>query len=250
MPSAIAPGRHEHDLAARRASARRSASAQRATAAWSRPRPSLVTRLEPTLTTMRRASATIERPLTPSPAAARRAALARERTGAGVSTSGVPVGGAGSPRGAARMRVEPLLDRVDERAAAVADDRRDREHRALVAHRLDERGDARLALVLGHEVELVEHEPARLLRERRIVLARAPSTIALASRTGSASGSNGAMSTTCSSRRVRCRWRRKWWPRPAPSAAPSMSPGMSATTKLRLSSVRTTPRFGASVVNG
>ena len=37
---------------------------------------------------------------------------------------------------------------------------------------------------------------------------------------------------------------------PAPSAAPSIKPGMSATTKLRFSSTRTTPRFGAKVVNG
>jgi hypothetical protein len=35
-------------------------SAQRATAAWSRPRPSLVTRLEPTLTTNRLAPANTE----------------------------------------------------------------------------------------------------------------------------------------------------------------------------------------------
>src|SRR5450432_4576549 len=35
-------------------------SAQRATAAWSIPRPSLVTRLEPTLITSRRAPATME----------------------------------------------------------------------------------------------------------------------------------------------------------------------------------------------
>ena len=57
-------------------------------------------------------------------------------------------------------------------------------------------------------------------------------TMARASVTGSALSSNGAMSTRCSSSRVRARWRRNWWPSPAPSAAPSIRPGMSATTKL------------------
>ena len=69
-------------------------------------------------------------------------------------------------------------------------------------------------------------------------------TIARASFTGSASGSRGAMSTRCSSTRVRCRCFRKRIPRPAPSAAPSISPGMSAMTKLRCSPTSTTPRFG------
>ena len=57
-------------------------------------------------------------------------------------------------------------------------------------------------------------------------------TIARAPATGSSSGSGGAMSTRCSSSRVRCRCFRNRMPRPAPSAAPSISPGMSAITKL------------------
>ena len=39
-------------------------------------------------------------------------------------------------------------------------------------------------------------------------------------------------------------------PSPWPSCAPSIRPGMSASTKLRSSSTRTTPRCGTSVVNG
>ena len=42
--------------------------------------------------------------------------------------------------------------------------------------------------------------------------------------------SSGAMSSTCTSSRVRSTCARKSWPRPAPSLAPSISPGMSATT--------------------
>ncbi|MNR40953.1 hypothetical protein D3C85_1592880 [compost metagenome] len=79
---------------------------------------------------------------------------------------------------------------------------------------------------------------------------RSSSTMARASRTGSTSGSNGAMSTRCSRMPVRDRCLRKRWPRPAPSAAPSIRPGMSAITKLEVSSMRTTPRFGCRVVNG
>src|SRR5690606_6819028 len=75
-------------------------------------------------------------------------------------------------------------------------------------------------------------------------------TMARASRTGSASGSGGAMSIRCSSMRVRCRCLRKRWPSPAPSAAPSIRPGISAITKLRCSPTSTTPRFGYSVVKG
>ena len=50
-----------------------------------------------------------------------------------------------------------------ELAAAFAVDRGDREHRTLPAIRLDERLHALLALVFRHEVELVQHEPARLV---------------------------------------------------------------------------------------
>ena len=149
-----------------------------------------------------------------------------------------------------RMRFQPALDGIDELAAALAADRGDREHRALPSVRLDERGDARVALVRRRSDRACSAPASAAFRTARGRSASSSRTIARASATGSASPSSGARSTTCSSRRVRCRWRRNWWPSPAPSAAPSISPGMSATTKLRFSSTRTTPRFGASVVNG
>jgi len=67
MPSAIAPDDTSTISLPARVSSAISA-AQRATAPWSRPRPSSVTRLEPTLTTMRVAEARIElmrRPASP-----------------------------------------------------------------------------------------------------------------------------------------------------------------------------------------
>ena len=69
------------------------------------------------------------------------------------------------------MRVEPLLDLEHELAATVAVDRGHREHRPLPRVGPDERAHALLALVLGNEVDLVQHEPARLLQQRRIVAA-------------------------------------------------------------------------------
>ena len=51
---------------------------------------------------------------------------------------------------------------------------------------------------------------------------------------------SGAMSSTCTSRRVRSTCARKSCPRPAPSLAPSIRPGMSATTSWR-SSPSSTP---------
>src|SRR5712691_9050161 len=74
--------------------------------------------------------------------------------------------------------------------------------------------------------------------------------MARASRTGSAPSSTGAASTICKSSRVRARCLRNWCPSPAPLAAPSMSPGISATTKLRSTPTRATPRCGCNVVNG
>ena len=83
---------------------------------------------------------------------------------------------------------------------------------------------------------------------------RSSSTMARASptarATASSSGSCDDTSTRCNKMRVRVRWRKNKCPRPAPSEAPSINPGISATTKLRASEVRTTPKFGCSVVNG
>ena len=67
------------------------------------------------------------------------------------------------------MRIEPFLDLVDELAAALAVDRRDREHRTLPAVRFHERLHARGALLGRDEIELVQHEPARLGEERFVV---------------------------------------------------------------------------------
>ena len=115
MPSAIAPD--ETSTTSRPRALQlgdlRPPSARRPS--WSRPRPSLVTRLEPTLTTSR--------------------ARGRDRR-ASCFASRRPrraVGFVGRRRRGCGMRVEPVLDREDELAAAFAVDRGDREHRALPA---------------------------------------------------------------------------------------------------------------------
>jgi hypothetical protein len=118
--------RDEDDVAAA-ALQRRDLAAQRATAAWSSPRPSLVTRLDPTLTTTR---------LRPQPALAELARFAA-RSSSCPAARGMGATGAGSARrraagstrrtsltavewpvaatsvagGVRRMRVEPVLDR-------------------------------------------------------------------------------------------------------------------------------------------
>src|ERR1019366_4941638 len=124
-------------------------SAQRATAAWSIPRPSLVTRLEPTLITSRRAPATTE--------------VAEASDGAFI----VSFGQFGHDR--RRMFFQPILDRIHQLAAAVAVDRGNGEHRAGPAIRLDERSDALLTLFRRDEVQLVQHQPTRLVEERLVV---------------------------------------------------------------------------------
>ena len=146
------------------------------------------------------------------------------RTGAGSTTIGA-LRRLGAACAAGCASSQSWIAKIERAAAFAVDRRRSRTPAPSSEYALTNALHARFALVLGHEVELVQHEPARL---RRAALRRSASsslTIARASRTGSASGSSGAMSTMCSSSRVRCRWRRNWWPRPAPSAAPSMRPG-------------------------
>ena len=67
------------------------------------------------------------------------------------------------------MGVEPVLDLEDQRAAAFAAHRAHRERRPLPPVSLHERTYPRVALALGDEVDLVQHEPARLLGERDVV---------------------------------------------------------------------------------
>ena len=66
---------------------------------------------------------------------------------------------------------------------------------------------------------------------------------------GSRPGSIVATSTMCASTAVRSMWRRKSSPSPLPSLAPGIKPGTSAMVKVSWPTL-TTPRFGASVVNG
>ena len=170
------------------------------------PRPSLVTRLEPTLTTMRRA---------PSAAAQASGAIGgfqvvEARIGLGAARAGtlrhVPVD-------RLHQRLQP--SRVSAEISNTGPFQRKRRTKSLTL---------RCALFRRHHVQLVQHQPARLVVQRRVVLLQLRDD-GLACATGSTPSSNGAMSTMCSSRRVRCRWRRNWWPRPAPSDAPSIRPG-------------------------
>ena len=71
--------------------------------------------------------------------------------------------------GVAGCASSQCLDLEDELAAPFAVHRGNGEDRSLPAERLDERAHARLALALGNEVDLVQHEPARLFGERGIV---------------------------------------------------------------------------------
>ncbi len=236
----------------------RSARHQPPMAASSSPRPSLVTRLEPTFTTRRFEAAMTERIVrsllglaTPARGRAqlRDYSSSLHGSGAAAGSSRNRTSAARSSASAARDASEffddVLVDRVGSGSQPSPRERRDLEHRALPLEALDEVLDARLALVVRHHVELVQHEPARLFVQRCVVLPQfvddrlaLPRPDRRLRRT--APGRRGAAAGA-----VRCRWRRNWWPRPAPSAAPSIRPGMSATTKLCSGPTRTTPRFGA-----
>src|SRR5208283_4790336 len=67
------------------------------------------------------------------------------------------------------MPVEPLHERVDELPAALAIDGGQRENRAFPAIRFDEVGDPRLPAVGLKQIELVQYQPARLLKKRLVV---------------------------------------------------------------------------------
>ena len=177
MPSAIAPDDTSTTSRPPRFSAAIS-SAQRATAAWSRPRPSLVTRLEPTLTTSALARrddrASWRRSCAPATRLrARRRVRRRGATGRRCRDSAT---GASSSR---RHRAAPAA-RDARRASPGSRTSSARQPSPLIAaiantgpfQRYDFTNavDARLALVLGNEVELVQHEPARLLVQRLVVL--------------------------------------------------------------------------------
>ncbi len=60
----------------------------------------------------------------------------------------------------------------------------------------------------------------------------------------------GAISIRCNKMLVRDKCLKNLMPSPAPLLAPGTRPGISAITKLRCSSIRTTPKFGCRVVNG
>ena len=108
---------------------------QSPTARASTPRPSLVTRLEPTLTTMRRARA--------QRLVHRSSALALPTSAAGESKRGSTSAGA-----ALDARRHVFVDRPDQRLAALARQRRNREDRALPLEALDEAAHA-LGPLLG-----------------------------------------------------------------------------------------------------
>ena len=168
MPSAIAPDETSTtDFPARVNCAM--SEAQRATAASSMPRPSLVTMLEPTLTTSRVALAMLRsftiRGFVRVAGAADRRRLDDERR---------QFAPRARLRRCLRVLVEPALDREGELAAALAGDRGNREPGTFPAIALHESACARLALVLGNEVELVQYQPSRLRVERWIVFAQFP----------------------------------------------------------------------------
>ncbi len=170
------------------------------------PRPSLVTRLEPTLITSRRAPAATEAPAVAA-ASSSLHSLRRRRE-------------------LRRMRSSHVLDRVDETRGSPR--RRSRQSRTPGPSSdttSTNARDALLALVRRDQVELVQHEPARLVEERLVVALELPDDRA---RIGDRIG--------CRHRAARCRrcaaaaacaadGAGNWWPSPAPSAAPSIRPG-------------------------
>ena len=174
MPSAIAPERHEHDLRAGALQRRRSRPPS------GRPRrdrgrgPSLVTRLEPTLTTSR--FARLRRPCvmsrrdaplaSASRAGARRPALASRRPAASRCRSAPASGSVGTARCASSQswiantssrHPSPLI-------AAIANTGPFQRYAFTNAATRFSRSSS------GTQVELVQHEPARLLVQRLVVL--------------------------------------------------------------------------------
>src|SRR6218665_2590524 len=158
MPSAMAPLETITTSRAAPASPRTSTASWRdhsPMAASSRPRPSLVTRLEPTLTTMRRAS------------------RSRVEWASGVMESGV--GGFGKTRidgnGLVLGRLlgmDVLEHGLHQLLAALTRQRRDLEHRAFETQAAHEILDLGGALLGRHHVQLVEHQPARLAVQRGV----------------------------------------------------------------------------------
>src|SRR6185503_2650353 len=135
-PSAMAP----LEISTQRLPSARSSAicaAQRAIACASRPRPSLVTSEEPTLTTSVVAAATMLG-----------------------CTAGFLLFGSG----------KKFVDAGAQRLATLAVDRRNLEPGSLPAQGADDAARARVGVRgVGHEVGLVENEPARLFVERGIV---------------------------------------------------------------------------------
>ena len=93
------------------------------------------------------------------------------------------------------LRVEVVLDGKGQGLAALALERGDLEMSLDLAVGSEEVGDALGALGLVDQVDLVEHQPARLSKSSASSYLRNSSTMARASRTGSTAGSSGARST-------------------------------------------------------
>ena len=109
--------------------------------------------------------------------------------------------------------------------------------------------DAGLAFGFGQQIGLVQHQPARLAEQRRIVFAQfLDDRVRVGDGIGVGVHRRNVDEVQQQPRALQVA--RNWWPSPAPSAAPSIRPGMSAITKLRFTSTRTTPRCGCRVVKG
>src|SRR5215813_3422662 len=68
-----------------------------------------------------------------------------------------------------RMLLQPILDGIDERAAAFPADRRDTEDRTLPTERFHESRHACLTLFGWNKVELVQHQPTRFVVKSLVV---------------------------------------------------------------------------------
>ena len=227
MPSAIAPERHEHDLAAaalQRRDLRRPA------------RDRGVVEAAAVVGDEARADLDDEAPrgrddvlMAPLRAPSRGAARDGRRTitGARASSAVDPA------RACAGCASSQSWIANDELAASLAVDRGDREHRALPAIRLDERlrRASRARPRAGGRACSARASAACRAAPRRTFASSL--TIARASRTGSASSSKRRDVDDVQQQARALQMAQERWPRPAPSAAPSMRPGMSATTKLR-----------------
>ena len=151
----------------------------------------------------------------------------------------------GTPAARPRRRARPRARGRARRAAAGS-----RRGPAPVAHESANTAMTRSSStsntgVLGHEVDLVQHDDLRPLVEAGAVRGElGVDRLATAPRPASTRRSRG------SSMRARSRCARNSWPRPTPSLAPSISPGTSATTIWRPSGASTVPSTGCSVVNG